>query len=48
MSYDTDGFLASNCANVLLGREIPEELAHKTDVENEFPAEMWKKLGEAG
>ncbi|KAL8660922.1 MAG: hypothetical protein Q9202_006098 [Teloschistes flavicans] len=29
-------------------REIPEELATKTDRDNEFPNEMWKKLGEAG
>lgn len=30
------------------GREIPEEVAAQTDAQNEFPAEMWKKLGEAG
>ncbi|KAI2904679.1 hypothetical protein CBS76997_3830 [Aspergillus niger] len=29
-------------------REIPEEVAAQTDAQNEFPAEMWKKLGEAG
>ncbi|GLA22701.1 acyl-CoA dehydrogenase NM domain-like protein [Aspergillus phoenicis ATCC 13157] len=29
-------------------REIPEEVAAQTDAKNEFPAEMWKKLGEAG
>ncbi|KAF3406899.1 Isovaleryl-CoA dehydrogenase [Talaromyces pinophilus] len=29
-------------------REIPEEVAARTDQQNEFPAEMWKKLGEAG
>lgn len=29
-------------------REIPEEVAAKTDKENEFPNEMWQKLGEAG
>ncbi|KAL8676519.1 MAG: hypothetical protein Q9186_006969 [Xanthomendoza sp. 1 TL-2023] len=29
-------------------REIPEELAAKTDKDNEFPNEMWKKFGEAG
>ncbi|KAI4241777.1 MAG: hypothetical protein LQ352_007380, partial [Teloschistes flavicans] len=29
-------------------REIPEEIATKTDRDNEFPNEMWKKLGEAG
>lgn len=31
-----------------LEREIPEDVAHKTDQGNEFPNEMWKKLGEAG
>lgn len=31
-----------------LGREIPEDVAARTDAENEFPAEMWKKLGNAG
>ncbi|GAB1205994.1 hypothetical protein APSETT445_004675 [Aspergillus pseudonomiae] len=30
------------------GREITEEVAAKTDAQNEFPAEMWKKLGDAG
>ncbi|KAL4904509.1 hypothetical protein BDW74DRAFT_185469 [Aspergillus multicolor] len=29
-------------------REIPEEVAARTDAQNEFPAEMWKKLGDAG
>lgn len=29
-------------------REIPEELAARTDKINAFPAEMWPKLGEAG
>ena len=29
-------------------REIPEELARNTDHENDFPQQMWKKLGEAG
>ncbi|KAM0461072.1 hypothetical protein ACHAO4_001872 [Trichoderma viride] len=29
-------------------REIPEELAARTDKTNAFPAEMWAKLGEAG
>ncbi|KAF1816072.1 isovaleryl-CoA dehydrogenase [Eremomyces bilateralis CBS 781.70] len=29
-------------------REIPEEVATKTDRDNEFPADMWKKLGDAG
>ncbi|EHY56892.1 Isovaleryl-CoA dehydrogenase, mitochondrial [Exophiala dermatitidis] len=29
-------------------REIPEEIALKTDQSNEFPNDMWKKLGEAG
>jgi len=31
-----------------IGREIPEELAQKTDRVNEFPNEMWQKFGEAG
>lgn len=31
-----------------IGREIPEEIAAKTDHENEFPADMWRKFGEAG
>ncbi|KAL1958686.1 hypothetical protein VTO42DRAFT_4029 [Malbranchea cinnamomea] len=29
-------------------REIPEEVAARTDRENNFPAEMWRKFGEAG
>ncbi|KAF2834567.1 isovaleryl-CoA dehydrogenase [Patellaria atrata CBS 101060] len=29
-------------------REIPEEVAQKTDADNAFPKDMWKKLGEAG
>ncbi|EAL91706.1 isovaleryl-CoA dehydrogenase [Aspergillus fumigatus Af293] len=29
-------------------REIPEEVAARTDSQNEFPAEMWRKLGDAG
>jgi hypothetical protein len=29
-------------------REISEEVAHKTDQSNAFPADMWRKLGEAG
>ncbi|KAB2573301.1 Isovaleryl-CoA dehydrogenase [Lasiodiplodia theobromae] len=29
-------------------REIPEEVAQRTDHENEFPKDMWRKLGEAG
>ncbi|KAH0537417.1 hypothetical protein FGG08_005770 [Glutinoglossum americanum] len=29
-------------------REIPEEIATTTDQRNEFPMELWKKLGEAG
>ena len=31
-----------------LEREIPEEVAAKVDKDNEFPAYMWKRLGEAG
>ncbi|KAI9683304.1 MAG: hypothetical protein M1822_006169 [Bathelium mastoideum] len=30
------------------GREIPEDLAQKTDLQNEFPMDMWRKMGEAG
>lgn len=30
------------------GREIPAEVAARTDEQNEFPADMWKKLGDAG
>ncbi|GAB7343508.1 hypothetical protein MBLNU457_1521t1 [Dothideomycetes sp. NU457] len=29
-------------------REISEEVAQKTDNQNEFPMEMWQKMGEAG
>ncbi|PNS18065.1 Short/branched chain specific acyl-CoA dehydrogenase, mitochondrial [Sphaceloma murrayae] len=29
-------------------REIPEDVASKTDHENAFPMEMWQKMGEAG
>ncbi|OMP83896.1 Isovaleryl-CoA dehydrogenase 2, mitochondrial [Diplodia seriata] len=29
-------------------REIPEEVAQRTDHENAFPNDMWQKLGEAG
>ncbi|KAH8701744.1 putative isovaleryl-CoA dehydrogenase IvdA [Talaromyces proteolyticus] len=29
-------------------REISEEVAAQTDRQNEFPADMWQKLGEAG
>ncbi|EGE81600.1 isovaleryl-CoA dehydrogenase [Blastomyces dermatitidis ATCC 18188] len=29
-------------------REIPEEVAARTDLQNDFPADMWQKLGEAG
>jgi isovaleryl-CoA dehydrogenase len=29
-------------------REIPEELASKTDKTNSFPNDMWQKLGDAG
>lgn len=31
-----------------LGREISEDFAAKVDKENDFPEEMWQKLGEAG
>lgn len=30
------------------GREITEDVAARTDAQNEFPPEMWRKLGEAG
>lgn len=30
------------------GREISAEVAARTDELNEFPADMWKKLGDAG
>ena len=29
-------------------REIPESVAARTDLENEFPDLMWRKFGEAG
>lgn len=29
-------------------REIPEDVAARTDKQNDFPSEMWKKLGDAG
>jgi len=32
----------------LIGREIAEEVAAKTDKNNEFPRSMWEKLGGAG
>jgi len=32
----------------LIGREIAEEVAAKTDNDNEFPTSMWEKLGQAG
>lgn len=28
--------------------EIPPEVAFKTDIENEFPNDLWKKMGDAG
>lgn len=31
-----------------IGREIPEEVAERTDRENEFPSDIWRKFGEAG
>lgn len=31
-----------------VGREISDEVAARTDELNEFPADMWKKLGDAG
>ena len=41
-------FTICHRADGVTGREIPEEVAARTDQQNEFPAEMWKKLGEAG
>lgn len=38
----------ANNGTLNAGREIPEDIAARTDTENEFPAEMWKKLGDAG
>ncbi|KAI9812789.1 MAG: hypothetical protein M1827_004546 [Pycnora praestabilis] len=32
----------------ILGREISEEIAMKTDQDNDYPPDMWGKLGEAG
>lgn len=32
----------------LAEREITEDVAARTDAQNEFPVEMWKKLGDAG
>jgi len=29
-------------------REIPNEVAQKVDHSNEFPMDMWKKMGDAG
>ncbi|KAL1296675.1 hypothetical protein AAFC00_000153 [Neodothiora populina] len=29
-------------------REIPENVARKTDQDNEFPMDLWQKMGEAG
>jgi isovaleryl-CoA dehydrogenase len=36
------------CPDFIPEREIPEEFAQKVDQTNEFPNEMWSKLGEAG
>lgn len=41
-------FTISYMADCVTGREIPEEVAARTDQQNDFPADMWKKLGEAG
>lgn len=38
----------ANNGTLNAGREIPEDVAARTDTENEFPAVMWKKLGDAG
>lgn len=42
------GSTVANNGTLNEGREIPEDVAARTDTENEFPAEMWKKLGDAG
>lgn len=42
------GSTVANNGTLNAGREIPEDVAARTDTENEFPAEMWKKLGDAG
>jgi len=34
--------------NLPPGREIPEEFAAEVDRSNQFPSEMWKKMGSAG
>ena len=36
-----------NLLTVDAGREIPEDVAAKTDRDNEFPMEMWRKFGKA-
>ena len=41
-------FDSTSISDKLLGREIPEEFAQKVDHTNEFPTEMWGKLGKAG
>lgn len=38
----------SRISNFAVGREIPADVAARTDEQNEFPAEMWKKMGDAG
>jgi alkylation response protein AidB-like acyl-CoA dehydrogenase len=40
--------LNRNLADPAAGREIPAEVAARTDEQNNFPPEMWKKMGEAG
>jgi hypothetical protein len=35
-------------ADLVTGREISAEVAQRTDELNEFPAEMWQKMGDAG
>lgn len=41
-------FAVESLADVSKEREIPEEVAARTDQENEFPSDMWRKFGEAG
>jgi hypothetical protein len=48
--YECVEFSQNNCRGLihLIGREIPEDVAQRTDQSNEFPADMWQKLGDAG
>lgn len=48
MSSPSVAELSWSDVSIPLGREITEEVAARTDQQNEFPAGMWKKFGEAG